>query len=101
MRANAKFPVTSPPVSIFCLHAINSLLEKDKKQRIGAADFTTSSNHPFFRPIDFEALERKELEPIFTPSSDKSNFDATYDIKEQMLKYRWRHARGGRSQEST
>lgn len=68
-----------------CLHAISSLLERDKNQRIGAAGFITFSDNPFFRPIDFEALERKEIEPIFRPSSDKTNFDATYDLEELLL----------------
>lgn len=39
----------------------------------------------FFAPIDFEALERKQIEPVFVPSSDKTNFDATYDLEELLL----------------
>jgi serine/threonine kinase 32 len=39
----------------------------------------------FFRPIDFELLEQKRIEPIFIPSSDKTNFDATYDLEELLL----------------
>ncbi len=42
-------------------------------------------NDPFFQPIDFEALERKEIEPVFVPSSEKTNFDATYDLEELLL----------------
>lgn len=68
-----------------CLHAISSLLEKDRKQRIGAISFHSFSDNPFFRPLDFEALERKEIDPIFIPSSDKTNFDATYDLEELLL----------------
>jgi serine/threonine kinase 32 len=68
-----------------CLHAISSLLEKDKKQRIGAASFESFCDNPFFRVIDFEALERKEIEPVFKPSSEKTNFDATYDLEELLL----------------
>lgn len=68
-----------------CLHAISSLLEKDKRQRIGAAGFDTFEDNPFFRPIDFEALERKEIEPVFLPSTEKTNFDATYDLEELLL----------------
>ncbi|KAK4987104.1 Serine/threonine kinase [Elasticomyces elasticus] len=85
IRAEPPFPVTSPPVSMPCLHAISSLLEKDKTLRIGAAGFTTFSDNPFFRPLDFEALERKELDPVFVPSSEKTNFDATYDLEELLL----------------
>lgn len=67
------------------MHAISSLLEKDKRKRIGAAGFETFTGHAFFRSIDFAALERKEIEPIFKPSADKTNFDATYDLEELLL----------------
>ena len=85
IKAEPKFPVTNPPVSMPCLHAISSLLEKNKNKRIGAAGFETFTDNPFFRPIEFEALERRELEPVFRPSSDKTNFDATYDLEELLL----------------
>lgn len=68
-----------------CMHAISSLLEKDKSQRIGAASFGSFTDNPFFRELDFEALVNKEIEPIFKPSSEKTNFDATYDLEELLL----------------
>jgi len=85
IRANPTYPVTSPPVSMVCNHGISSLLEKDRKQRIGAVGWETFIDNPFFRAIDFEALERLEIEPIFKPASDKTNFDATYDLEELLL----------------
>lgn len=85
VKADPPFPVTSPPVSMPCLHAISSLLEKDRSQRIGASGFDTFSDNPFFREIDFVALENKEVEPVFCPSSEKTNFDATYDLEELLL----------------
>lgn len=85
MKADPNYPVTSPPVTMPCLHAISSLLEKDISKRIGASGFTTFSDNPFFRPIDFSKLERKDVEPVFVPSSDKTNFDATYDLEELLL----------------
>lgn len=84
-KANPKFPVTDPPVSMPCLHAISSFLEEDPAKRIGSASFYSFTDNPFFRPIDFEALERKEIEPVFVPSSEKTNFDATYDLEELLL----------------
>ncbi|EOA91847.1 uncharacterized protein SETTUDRAFT_85191 [Exserohilum turcica Et28A] len=84
-KGEPTYPVTSPPVSMPCLHAISSLLEKDRRKRIGAIGFDSFIDNPFFRPIDFGALERKEIEPIFIPSSDKTNFDATYDLEELLL----------------
>lgn len=85
VKADPAFPVTSPPVSMPCLHAISSLLEKDKTQRIGSAGFDTFTDNPFFRELDFDALLRKEIEPVFCPSSEKTNFDATYDLEELLL----------------
>jgi serine/threonine kinase 32 len=67
------------------MHAISSLLEKDKTQRIGASSWNSFTDNPFFRELDFDALERKEIEPIFKPSSEKTNFDATYDLEELLL----------------
>ena len=60
-------------------------MEKDRSKRIGAIGFETFVDSPFFRPLDFRALERKEIEPVFLPSSDKTNFDATYDLEELLL----------------
>ncbi|CAK4031252.1 Serine threonine- kinase 32A [Lecanosticta acicola] len=85
IRADPPFPVTSPPVSMPCLHAISSLLEKNKTLRIGAAGFETFTDNPFFREYDFGALERKEIDPVFCPPSEKTNFDATYDLEELLL----------------
>lgn len=68
-----------------CLHAISSALEEDPTKRLGSAGFHTFTDNPFFRDIDFEALERKEIEPVFVPSAEKTNFDATYDLEELLL----------------
>lgn len=84
MAANPTFPVTSPPVSMACMHAISSALEVDPEKRMGHT-WNSFIDNPFFRTIDFEALERKEIEPVFIPSRDKTNFDATYDLEELLL----------------
>jgi len=70
---------------MLCTNALAALLTKDRRKRIGAASFDTFTSHPFFQKIDFEALERKEISPIFVPSSEKANFDATYDLEELLL----------------
>ena len=85
LKASPNYPVTQPPVSMSCLHAMQSLLEKDRRKRIGATGFDTFTDHAFFRRIDFEALERKQIPPVFIPSSEKTNFDATYDLEELLL----------------
>jgi hypothetical protein len=85
MKASPRWPVTNPPVSTRCMDAIRKLLTPDTSKRLGAAGFRTFTEHPFFTEIDFEALERKEIPPVFVPSSEKTNFDATYDLEELLL----------------
>ncbi|MCJ1291263.1 hypothetical protein MMC34_002806 [Xylographa carneopallida] len=85
LKGTPNYPVTNPPVSMPCLHAISSLLEKDITKRIGAISFESFTDNPFFRDIDFVALEGKQVPPIFVPSSEKTNFDATYDLEELLL----------------
>ncbi|KAK5661942.1 hypothetical protein OQA88_10052 [Cercophora sp. LCS_1] len=82
--AKPKFPVTNPPVSFLCLYAIRDALELNPDKRLGRT-WESFTQHDFFSVIDFEALERKEIEPVFIPSSEKTNFDATYDLEELLL----------------
>ncbi|KAH9907367.1 protein kinase-like protein [Xylariomycetidae sp. FL2044] len=84
LAANPKFPVTQPAVSLPCLYAIGSALNPNPDKRMGST-WNSFINEPFFQAIDFMALERKELEPVFIPSADKTNFDATYDLEELLL----------------
>ncbi|KAF3936672.1 Phototropin-2 [Dactylella cylindrospora] len=85
MRASPHYHVTNPPVSTACMSAIKGLLNPDPRFRLGAAGFETFTSHPFFQSIDFDALMRKEIDPVFVPSRDKTNFDATYDLEELLL----------------
>lgn len=85
IKAQPKYHVTNPAVTVSCLRAMAALMERDRSKRIGAVSFESFTSHPFFAPIDFVALERKEVPPVFTPSSDKTNFDATYDLEELLL----------------
>ncbi|KAK4128454.1 kinase-like protein [Parathielavia appendiculata] len=82
--ARPKFPVTNPPVSLPCMYAIKDALEGDPNKRLGST-WESFTQHEFFSCIDFVALERKEIEPVFVPSSEKTNFDATYDLEELLL----------------
>ena len=84
-KGTPAYPITQPRVSMLCYHAISSLLEKNRSKRIGATGFETFEKHAFFQPIDFEKLESKQIPPIFIPSSEKTNFDATYDLEELLL----------------
>lgn len=71
-------------MSLPCLYVIKGALELDRDKRLGHT-WESFVNHEFFRCYDFEALERKQIEPVFVPSSDKTNFDATYDLEELLL----------------
>lgn len=82
--ANPKYPITLPPVSLPCLYAIKDALTADPDKRMGAT-WDSFIYHDFFSVINFDALERKQIEPIFIPSADKTNFDATYDLEELLL----------------
>ncbi|PKY03020.1 ribosomal protein S6 kinase [Aspergillus campestris IBT 28561] len=84
-KAQPRYFVTNPAVTVPCLRAMGALMEKDRSRRIGAVSFESFTSHPFFAELDFEALERKEIPSVFTPSSDKTNFDATYDLEELLL----------------
>lgn len=79
-----KYPVTQPPVSLTCLYAIRAALERDPNNRLGST-WESFIYNDFFKTIDFDLLEQKRIEPIFVPSSDKTNFDATYDLEELLL----------------
>lgn len=82
--ANPKYPITSPPVTLPCLYAIREALEPNRDKRMGAT-WESFTNHEFFAMINFDSLEQKRIEPVFVPSADKTNFDATYDLEELLL----------------
>jgi len=56
------------------------LFERDPKRRLGVA--SPVKNHPFFKSIDFEKLEQKQVPPPFVPAvkdeNDTTNFDAEF-----------------------
>ncbi|TGJ78373.1 hypothetical protein E0Z10_g10390 [Xylaria hypoxylon] len=84
LHANAKFPITQPAVSTPCVQAIRRALEPNPDIRLGHT-WENFIEDPFFAVIDFVMLEAKQIEPVFVPSADKTNFDATYDLEELLL----------------
>ncbi|KAI1175946.1 kinase-like domain-containing protein [Nemania sp. FL0916] len=84
LHANAKFPNTQPPVSHDCVQVMKRALEPNPDVRLGHT-WKTFTEDPFFAMIDFDKLEAKQIEPVFVPSPDKTNFDATYDLEELLL----------------
>ena len=89
----------------FCPHALipPKFLERDPAKRLACKSgdgFEEFRRHPWFQPIDWEALENKELPPPFTPDvrcplptnylahssqSKKANFDASHELEELLL----------------
>jgi serine/threonine protein kinase len=63
---------------------ITKLLEKDPAKRLGTgeADFVEIKAHPFFEPIDFDRLMKREIEPEWKPTLngelDVSHFDRQF-----------------------
>lgn len=59
-------------------------MDPNPKTRLGST-WESFIHNEFFLEFDFDMLEQKQIEPIFVPSSDKTNFDATYDLEELLL----------------
>jgi serum/glucocorticoid-regulated kinase 2 len=62
---------------------LGKLLIKDQKERFGInGGFEEIKKHPFFKGIDFKALEEKKIpapfKPVFKDSYDVSNFDEEF-----------------------
>lgn len=67
------------------------LLEKDVEQRIGMPSCSAGeiTAQPFYRTIDWDRLEQKEVEPPFQPrvknTGDVSNFDQDFTAERAVL----------------
>ena len=66
---------------------LRKLLVKDQKQRFGNnGGFDEIKKHPFFKDMDFQALEAKKIEapfkPILEDSFDVTNFDDEFTSEE-------------------
>ncbi|KIK93281.1 hypothetical protein PAXRUDRAFT_523829 [Paxillus rubicundulus Ve08.2h10] len=92
------------------MQLLRGLLERDSLKRLACKtgeQFEELQRHPWFQPIDWQALENKELQPPFTPDvrtcvcltsvklvvlanisfsqSKKANFDASHELEELLL----------------
>ncbi|KNC96698.1 AGC/YANK protein kinase [Spizellomyces punctatus DAOM BR117] len=81
--------ITNKPMTISkeCEEFLLRLLERDVSKRIGCGRMGVEEiqAHPWFRGIDWDAVERMKYPPPFVPDRDKANFDATYDLEELLL----------------
>ncbi|KAG1780984.1 kinase-like domain-containing protein [Suillus placidus] len=68
--------------------ALKGFLDRDPSKRLTCKQndgYEVMQRHPWFHPIDWVALEAKELLPPFTPDSKKANFDASHELEELLL----------------
>jgi len=79
-----KAPLVFTPEQVFSQSArdlIKGMLNKDPDKRLGSSerDGDEIREHEWFKPIDWQALERREIKPSFVPKvggeTDVSNFD--------------------------
>jgi len=76
-----RFP---PFLSEPCKSLIVQLLNRDPKKRLGSKDDVNDLKaHPFFKPLNFEKLMKKEVDVAYKPKvkaggTDTSNFDGVF-----------------------
>ncbi|KAI9461434.1 kinase-like domain-containing protein [Boletus coccyginus] len=70
------------------MQVLRGFLERDPAKRLAFKSGEALGDlrrHPWFQPIDWVALESKDLPPPFTPDSKKANFDASHELEELLL----------------
>jgi len=73
------------------LSILKLLLEKDSEKRLGMPECSAGDicDQPFYKPIDWVRLERKEVQPPFRPKVknqlDVSNFDKDFTMEKPAL----------------
>ena len=84
--------------------AVQKFLKRDPITRLGSIEtggFTNLKKQPFFSTIEWALLELKLVDPPFTPSSKKVNFDATHELSELLLEEKpLKHVTGNRKTRS-
>lgn len=66
-----------------CKSLIIGLLNRDPTKRLGSKDdFKDIQSHPFFKPLSWDDLMKKKIDPGYRPkvqgNTDTSNFDETF-----------------------
>ncbi|CAO3636265.1 unnamed protein product [Cunninghamella blakesleeana] len=86
-RGHVQYSSSKRLVSGECLSIMQGFLEMNPSKRLGQGyqGWVNLIQHPFFRSVDWRRLESKDLKPPFQPSSDKNNFDPTFDLEQLFL----------------
>ncbi|CAO0792886.1 unnamed protein product [Mucor circinelloides] len=85
-RGHVNYPTKDRQVSGECLSVIQGFLEVNPNKRLGYGDagWAALVRHPFFRSIQWNKLESKQIIPPFQPATE-NNFDITFDLEELLL----------------
>ncbi|KAI8647946.1 kinase-like domain-containing protein [Parasitella parasitica] len=85
-RGHVNYPTKDRQVSGECLSVIQGFLEVNPNKRLGYGDagWAALVRHPFFRSIQWNKLESKQITPPFQPATE-NNFDITFDLEELLL----------------
>ncbi|KAI8379553.1 kinase-like domain-containing protein [Radiomyces spectabilis] len=75
------------PISPQCISAISGFLEHDPRKRLGhgTLGWARLMQHPFFQSVPWQSINAKECDPPFKPSSSAPNFDAFYELEENVI----------------
>jgi len=78
LRHEVLFPVWMSKEAVDCT---KQLLMKDPSKRLacGPAGERNMKGHPFFAPIDWVKLDKRQVEPPFKPASKAGNITANFD----------------------
>eukprot|EP01114_Cavostelium_apophysatum_P000508 TRINITY_DN1045_c0_g1_i1.p1 TRINITY_DN1045_c0_g1~~TRINITY_DN1045_c0_g1_i1.p1 ORF type:complete len:412 (-),score=123.08 TRINITY_DN1045_c0_g1_i1:231-1466(-) len=82
LNGELRFPSYVTPDAISLLEG---LLTRDVDKRLGSNSSADVKNHPFFKDIDWEKLEKREVEPPFKPKVksdvDTSQIDSVFLVE--------------------
>ena len=88
VHAQFRFPSYSVrEISEECIDFITRCLERDHSKRLGVGSdgIANLKSHPWFRDIDWKAVERKAISPPFTPNLKTGNFSAIHEAEDILL----------------
>jgi serine/threonine kinase 32 len=83
LKFSKDIPMTSDGVNV-----LKQLLERDPTKRMGcrSADHLDDlRSHPWFRSLDWDRLETKELTAPFVPNAKQANFDVSHELDEFLM----------------
>jgi len=88
-RGTLKFPEDAEEkISRDGLIALRGLLERDVTKRLGSERNSAMEEFkrlPWFKNMDWEQLQRKQMTPPLVPDAGKRNFDLTHELEELLL----------------